>query len=512
MRVNQVPKVRRRTAEGRHLSRIFLGYGFFCTVCDKLMRDCLYRGGGTLMGVEYEVIPYVNLPLLPDGTQTEPFLITASTPLRNLTPPEPPNADDKRYCEELLHIDASTFYEFILSLYALHNDDYFPELCTIYTELHQQHARGLRFEVATQVTDIQLVDQHAIDVSDALQHIGNTIAPFFAQPVHVPRMYQPMEYAMNVVPFDLLKQNPTKPLTFRNFIDATDISSFNSDVSNLQLNMTFMSPWANLRDNDTCLRVMRVLQYLQPIIFPFFCKRNDFKWLFGTMSLADDFYESPLHNENFQTEQRAYLHNLMSHRDEQGDTTNDLHSIDLSELMREIRPNEVYASLMRNVTMNPKWVRDIDDDYVDSLIGPDFRFNHMIQTTDRPFGFEMRFLGSVAVDDIPFLARMVKQIGETPAMNVNARLSETPAEHRVTFMRAIVAADTQPLPLNLTLLSTDLDTPPPDTVSEAFDAYLKVFNQHLPYFKLPERGSMTPLRYSRELLRHHFEQSTNRAR
>lgn len=457
------------------------------------------------MGVEYEVIPYVNLPLLPDGTQTESFLITASTPLRELKPPQPPNEDDKRYCHELLRIDASIFYEFILSLYKLHNDDYFPELCTIYTELHQQHALGLRFEVATQVTDIQFVDKHVRYVSDALQHIGDKIAQFFAQPVHVPRMYQPMEYSLNVVPIDLLKQNPTEPLTFRNFVDATDISSLNTDVSNLQLNMTFMRPWANLRDNDTCLRVMRVLQYLQPIIFPFFCKRNDFKWLFGTMSLADDFYESLLHNENFQVEQRAYLHTLMPHRDEQGDTTNGLHSIDVSELMREVRPNEVYASLMRNVTMNPKWVRDIDDDYVDSLIGPDFRFNHMIQTTDRPFGFEMRFLGSVAVDDIPFLARMVNKIGETPAMNVNARLSETPAEHQVTFMRAIVATEKQPLPLNLTLLSTDLDTPPPDIVSQAFDAYLKVFNQHLPYFELPERGSMTPLRYSRELLRHHFE-------
>ena len=470
------------------------------------MRDCVYRGGGTLMGVEYEVIPYVNLPLLPDGIQTETFLITASTPLRGLTPPEPPNEDDKRYCEELLHIEASIFYEFILSLYDLHNDDYFPKLCTIYTELHQQHALGLRFEVATQVTDIQSVDQHARHVSDALQYIGEMIAPFFAQQVHVPRMYQPMDYAMNVVPIDRLRQNPTEPLTFRNFIDATVISPLNTDVSNLQLNMTFMRPLQNLRDDDTCLRVMRVLQYLQPIIFPFFCKRNDFKWLFGTMSLADDFYTSLIHHKSFLTEQRAYLHTLMPHPDERGVTTNDLHSIGPSELMNEIRPNEVYAFLMRNVTMNPNEVPDIDDDYVDSLIGPDFRFNHMIQTMDRPFGFEMRFLGSVAVDDIPFLARMVNKIGTTPAMNVNARLSETHAEHQITFMRVIIAADTQPLPLNLTLSSTDLDTPPPDTVSQAFDAYLEVFNQHVPYFELPKRGSMTPLRYSRELLRNYFEQ------
>lgn len=195
---------------------------------------------------------------------------------------------------------------------------------------------------------------------------------------------------------------------------ATIIQLKDEDQMHVQLNVTV--PYdvnAPIRFGDQ-LRVMIILQYLQPFLIPSFCKGLGTKqsWMYGTTKLDNTF------------------HTFVIDENGQFDSDED------SEQKRVLNDQFTNPHVL-------EWVKKSTDVI---HVDPDFRYNARLcgstQGTCNIFGFEMRFLGHVyPLEKLNVIERLIRQIHESNHHPPEALFLESP-DFNTMFLRACDDATT----------------------------------------------------------------------
>lgn len=197
----------------------------------------------------------------------------------------------------------------------------------------------------------------------------------------------------------------------RTHIDCVEMVT---EVAKVQFNFTLSCPASSsppIIDRSKDLNVIKILQYLEPVLIPRFGRRLDIKWKFGSVPIDTTFYTIPLLSSSLQ-ESVEY------------------HS---EELSRHVE-NDALETIVRNLYGHA----DVEPDF---RYAPSRRFHDMSNTPAMGFACEVRFTGHVDRSDIGTFITFVHSILQftTNYPQAISKLGVGENDY-LTFVRACVTA------------------------------------------------------------------------